>query len=185
MSTWTSSQTGDELTAIEIRALHPATRFRRPLADSFEVLDGKAKIAYTKVIPPEPAPLTLDERKQAMLSQLPSLRSDAQANGLLYTFPDGSTGKIQTRNTIDTGNINGLATQALVLQSQGIADAVMPFRVAENETKMLTPGQMIEMATAASNFVSGTYATKWAKEAEIANLTEETIDAYDVTAGWS
>lgn len=92
-------------------------------------------------------------------------RKTAESAGLPYTFTD-SAGTIQTADE-DIRNVLAVTTTALVLNSQGIVDAVIPFRDLENVTHMLTPDEAITMGMAVQAFISTTYSDAWAKKAAI------------------
>jgi hypothetical protein len=109
-------------------------------------------------------------------------RERRQQAGLSYLFPDGATGTIQTRDEQDLLNINGQVTAALVLSAQGYTAPMLAFRDSENVTHAMTPAQMIAMGMAASQFVSATYAAKWAHDEAIKQW--DGIAAYNVATGW-
>lgn len=117
-----------------------------------------------------------------LLAQVAAKRIAVQQTGLSYAFPDGQTGAIQTRNEQDTGIINGLVTAALVLQAQGVTEPALSFRDEQNTTHAMTPAQMIAMGMAASQFVSATYAAKWAHDTALAQWDGSA--PYDITTGW-
>lgn len=126
--------------------------------------------------PVKPAALKLpkiDTRSvaEAVKRRLAAKRIDVQGMGMTYTFPDGTTGTVQTRNAIDVINITGQAVGAMALSMQGDTTTLLPFRDAENVTHELTPLQMVQMAMAALNFVSATYLKKWELENKLDELT--------------
>lgn len=125
--------------------------------------------------------LPLEEQRTLLLAEVAKMRVYVQRAGKAYTFPDGA-GTIQTRDAIDLINVNGRVTAALVLQAQGVTDPVLEFRDAENVTHAMTPIQMIEMGMAASQFVSATYAAKWAHDTAV-SAWDGAIE-YDIAAGW-
>lgn len=124
----------------------------------------------------------LKAKRDALLPQVAARRVTEQRRGKVYVFPDGLTGTIQIRDEQDLVNINGRVTVALVLQAQGVVDPVLTFRDVENVTHAMTPAQMIQMGMAASQFVSDTYAAKWAHDSAIAAW--DGVEPYDLSTGW-
>jgi hypothetical protein len=129
---------------------------------------------------------SLASAQASMTASLETYRLIAQNAGLPYTFPDG-TGTIQTRDQTqypDISNINGRVSEALILSLQNDTTTTINFRDEQNITHAMTAPQIIAMGTAVSQFVTNTYTTKWAKEVEISQLTEENYQSYDITEGW-
>lgn len=144
-------------------------------------VDGK----WTNPAPGVPTAPTLDMLKARLHADVVSQWEKQVARGVAYTFPDGLADVIQTRDTQDTLNVNGMVTAALILQSQGVADPVLAFRGESNITHPLTPAQMIQMGMAVQGATLATYGAKWTHDAAIDALTTiEQAQAYDVTAGW-
>ena len=122
--------------------------------------------------------------KQNLLTALAARQLVAKAAGVSYTFPDSTSGIIETDDASIT-NINGLVTAALVMQAQGDTTTTINFRDAGNVTHSLTAAQTIPMGMTALTYISGTYATKWSKEEEINALSDVNAAlAYDVNAGF-
>lgn len=81
-------------------------------------------------------------------------RKRRETQGVLYLFPDGINGTIQTRDAEDFRNINGQCSAALILQLQGITDPVLWFYDAENVQHFMTPAQMLDMGIAVQAYVA-------------------------------
>ena len=133
---------------------------------------------------------TIEELKVAWVAVLIEQKYDAIdvlrdkkiAAGVPYTFPDGITGTIQTRDDRDFRNINGLASTAMALSGQAVT---LPFRDEEDRSHSLTLEQAISLGVAVTNRVSEIYTAAWShKDALSALTTAEAIEAYDLTAGW-
>ena len=107
----------------------------------------------------------LAAQKLLRKEQVNVLRKTKESAGLAYTFPTGS-GTIQTEDE-DIRNVLAVTTTALVLQAQGVVEAVIQFRDKENSTHDLTPTQAIAMGLAVQTFISSTYSDAWSKKAEI------------------
>ena len=145
------------------------------------------------VFPKKPAnPILPDVDTQSQTAaakrSLAAKRIDVQGTGMTYTFPDGSTGTVQTRNAIDVINITGQAVGAMALSMQGDSTTLLPFRDAENVTHELTPIQMVQMAMAALNFVSATYLKKWELENKLDELAASEASGEElvsVVEGWT
>ncbi len=150
---------------------------------------------------------TFTQQQQALRDALEAQRLIMQYAGFPYTFSpeipatladDGVTvispaitavvGTIQTRDPpgySDRININGLATEALILAGQGVTSPVQSFRDAQDVTHAMTPAQMQALGLAVGNFISATYRAKWKILDEIDALTPQTIGAFDITQGWT
>lgn len=124
----------------------------------------------------------LPGRRAVLWEAVAAERITRQQAGVPYLFPDGQSGTIQTRDTQDLVNVNGLATNAILGKAAGVVDAVLPFRDTENRTHLLTPDQMITMALTAAGYVSTLYQAKWAHDTAIAAWDGTT--AYDLSAYW-
>lgn len=129
--------------------------------------------------------LPLTKQKSALKDQNLQRRLDRMAQGISYDFPDG-TGTVQTRNDTDLGNINAVATTAIVLQGQGVTDPVVKFRDTENVTHLMTPEQAIAFGVALSSSITAIYQNKWDTDEAIDALADQAaIDAFDLDAEWS
>jgi len=114
-------------------------------------------------------------------AQVDVIRDSKIALGVPIVFPDGSSGTAQTRES-DKLNINGLVTSSLILKSQGVTGAVVPYRDLENITHMLSPDQMIQIGMDILNKISAVYQSAWAIKSAVASAADPM--AYDITAGW-
>lgn len=121
-------------------------------------------------------------QREALRAAVAADRIARQQLGIPYTFPDGKAGTIQTRDTQDLTNINGVATNAMLSKAAGVVDPVLPFRDEENETHMLTPDQAIALALAVASYVGRLYQAKWAHDSAIPAWDGST--AYDTLAFW-
>lgn len=126
------------------------------------------------------------DQKEALKADNLARRIARLNEGFEYTFPNG-VGVIQTRNDTDLGNVNAVATTAIVLQGQGVTDPVISFRDQGNVTHNLTPAQAIAMGVAVSAFVSAVYANKWRIDDEIIDVAvdQSEVDAIDLESEWS
>lgn len=128
---------------------------------------------------------SLDELKDKLHQENTSKRVQTLAAGISYDFPDGA-GTVQTRNPTDIGNINGVASMGTVLAGNGVTDAVLSFRDAENVTHPLTPTQAQAFGSAIGQAISAIYETKWSVGAQIdALVTAAECRAFDIDAAWS
>lgn len=133
----------------------------------------------------EPEPRAVEDCRAVLHDQVAAIRRRLERQGLSYAFPDGITSIIQTRDDTDIRNIQGNTTAAVVLQAQGIVDAVLTFRSADNINHALTPAEAIQMGMAVAARVSGLYAAKWTHDEAIDALdTVEACLAYDIHVGW-
>lgn len=134
---------------------HPTPEIVQPIIDSYDPLpDMRAKLH----------------------EEIANLRIEKQSKGVVYTFPDG-VGTIQTRDTQDLININGLATRAVISPN-----ATFQFRDQENVTHELTATQMGDLAQTAAEFVESLYAIKWAHDAAIDAW--DNTEPYDINQFW-
>jgi hypothetical protein len=123
-------------------------------------------------------------RKTELLAQVSKKRLEVMATGCAYTFPDGIAGHAQTRDSTDTGNINGIVTTALILKSSGVTSVFTEFNDAENVEHPLTPDQAITFGMTVGAWVSRQYKVKWTKEAQVAAIaTLDDLAAFDITTG--
>lgn len=144
---------------------------------------GKYQLVPPALNMPQTAVETLADIQAGLLAQLEVRQQQAAVAGAKYTFPDGTTGTIPTD---DAGQrlVNGMVTGAMIMQSQGITTAV-GFKDEENNMHSLAPADVIAMGMAMLEYISGTYAIKWAKEQEIADLPDVTAaQTYDINAGF-
>jgi len=88
----------------------------------------------------------LAQRKLELLADVERLRTQTLLVGGQYTFPDGPTQHIQLRDG-DRANLSGLANKAERLIAKGSTETMM-FRTYENESRILTPAQMVDMTDA-------------------------------------
>lgn len=90
--------------------------------------------------------------------------------GLSYTFPDGSVGHVQLR---DTDRINLLALQSA---ATGLAaansDTKLTFRSLENVNYELSAAECLAICTAATQFGQSLYQASWTLKQEIAAATQ-------------
>ncbi|MGJ8686616.1 MAG: hypothetical protein ACSHWQ_04000 [Spongiibacteraceae bacterium] len=105
-------------------------------------------------------------------------------SGLRYDFADG-TGTVQTRDQTDTGNINAIATNALIAHKNAVTDPAIAFRDEENVTHMMTPIQAMAFGQAVAAHITDLYQKKWAIADEIRAIGSS-VDAaeYDLSYKW-
>lgn len=140
---------------------------------------------WTNPAPPIPQPPSLESLQARLHADVVTQWEKQAVKGVAYTFPDGLSDVIQTRTIVDTTNVNGMVTAALILQSQDVTAPVLAFRGESNVTHPLTPAQMIAMGMAVQGATLATYSAKWVHDAAIDALTTiAQAQAYDVTTGW-
>lgn len=131
---------------------------------------------------PESIEANLSAAKADKKKQIESVRSEKETAGFPFVFSDG-LGMVQSRER-DIRNINGIVTTALILKSNNVTSASLPFRDLDNNMHMMTPTEALQLGLAATSFVSNIYNISWAKKAEVDGLTTENIATYDVSTGW-
>jgi hypothetical protein len=119
----------------------------------------------------------------AKLVEVKAVRDTKIAAGIPFMFPDGS-GTIQTRDLVDSRNIQTNVTMAIMLTMQGVTAAVMTFRDMENFEHAMTPAQMLVMGAYAAQQGQAVYSASWTVERVMAAMTPAQIIAYDVEANW-
>lgn len=127
-------------------------------------------------------PLTSQPQNIALLkksksAEIESIRAEIERTGCPFVF--GTVGDlIQTRDERDFININGVATNAMLLKTAGETGAVIPFRAKSDTSYMLTPDQAIALGKAVANRATALYAIQWALKDQIAAAeTAEEINA--------
>lgn len=135
---------------------HPTPELVQPIIDSYD---------------------PLPRLRADLHAHVAQMRIDRQQGGASYTFPDGVVGTIQTRDTQDLININGLATRAMMAPA-----ATFQFRDHENRTHDMSALQVAELATAAAGFVESLYQAKWTHDTAIDAWDGST--PYDVLQYW-
>lgn len=173
-----------EVLATEPPSYNPVTYSRAEVAPTQDGEGNWVQTWQVSALAPERVTINVEARKLELLEAAEEKRVAVMQLGRLYQFPDGA-GTIQVRNATDTGNINGIVTTALILQSMGVTDAFTDFNDHENVEHPLTPDQAIAMGMDAGAYVSRQYKVKWAKENEIkAMTTPEQLAAFDLDSGW-
>lgn len=105
--------------------------------------------------------------------------------GVRYTFPDGETDVVQTRDMKDTRNLQSQLSAATALKAKGVTNPVMMFRGESNVNHVMTPDQMIDMGIAVVMMGQQTYEAKWQKDDQIEHLQSlADAQAFDIDAGW-
>ncbi len=129
--------------------------------------------------------VTLESAKADKRLEINRMRDDKIFQGLSYSFPDGTTGIVDTREQPDFDNLQALTTLAQVLQSNGETGAVITFVDAQDQAHALTPAQMIDLGVAVTQRVAAVYAASWPMKVAVkAATTIGEIDAIDITTGW-
>lgn len=146
--------------------------------------DGSAhEITALGIVPPagaltEPPPPTLPDIKQEKRLEIEAARNQAERQGMPWIFPGSIGDVVQLRTERDITNVNGQVTNALVLQQQGITDAVLPFQGESNQTHMLTPAQMIALGQAVNAHIAALYQHQWQLKDQLNTAqTPEEIEA--------
>ena len=95
-------------------------------------------------------------------------------SGFTYTFPDGNTGTVQTRKSVDGNNDDGLNLSNLLLYSQVLISqnnttSTINFRDAENAVHNMTPQQFIALWSEYHTFLYNQLQWAWGKKEEVLN----------------
>lgn len=101
----------------------------------------------------------LDVTKTAMMADITNKLTAALEKGFSFAFSDVA-GHVQLRDG-DRGNIASARIRADKLVTQGVTDAVMPFRDWENVTHMCTPAQIVDLSDAAYEAYLGFLGAGW------------------------
>ena len=122
--------------------------------------------------------------KNIMKDKVGVQRLIKETSGFSFTFQDG-VGSVQTRDSTDIRNINGMVTMAMIANSQGVTGNAFSFRDTANITHPMTPSEVINLGVSTNTFISNTYQTSWIKKSEIDALTTETaVRGYSYSTGW-
>ena len=128
---------------------------------------------------------TLDELKADKRYAVNMARHRCCSAGVQYTFPDGVTGTVDTRNLNDAANILGLVTMAQALMPSAPDTVFTSFRDAEDQDHDLTPSQMLALYDVVAARRTASYSNSWAfKNAIAAATTPAELEAIDISAGW-
>ena len=121
-------------------------------AETGEVTQGEELV----LPPPDPA-----EVLAAQHAAINAERDRRLANGAVVTLPDYGDIPLQGRPH-DQINLIALKDTARDLADAGVTTPVVPFRDAENNMHLLTPAQMIAVASAGKSAAGAIYATSFA-----------------------
>lgn len=140
------------------------------------VRDGQVKAV-------DPAVVLADAKAKVQI-EIDALRDIRIEAGFAYTFPDSATGTVQMRLNRDVLNITGLGSAASVIASRGGTDP-LDFHDAENQSHVMTPAQVLDMALAAQVYYSACYEVAWSHKKAVAALaTMGAVAGYDFSGGW-
>lgn len=129
--------------------------------------------------------VTLESVKAEKRLAINAKRDERIFAGVTYSFPDGLTGTVDTREQSDFDNLQALTTLAQVLEANGETGAVITFVDAEDEAHSLTPSQMIDLGITVTQQIANIYAVSWPmKESVKAAATIAEVNAVDISAGW-
>lgn len=121
------------------------------------------------------------EDVKAIAWQIIKGKRDERQRGLMpYTSPSGDTHHNEMTDKV-IRDLSASTTAALVLASQGVTAAVMPWTVYENVTHMLAPAEMIAFGLAATQWHSAIHMTSQAirPQIEAAESVEELVAIVD------
>ena len=188
-SDWTQNDDVQaSMTALERQAWADYRAALRNMPEDF----SDPNIVIYPVLPDKPKLAPVDTRsvRTTVKRKIAAKRIDVQHAGMTYVFPDGTSGTVQTRNTVDITNIISLAVFAMTMNITGQDSELLSFRDEENITHELTHLQMLTMAMQAMAFVSATYEKKWALEQQFdvlaeSGASEETLMAFNIDEGWA
>lgn len=128
----------------------------------------------------------LNQEKFNAKVRIDDKRRTVAKSGFSYTFPDGQTGTVQTRKSVDgyyddDANLSNLLAQAQILISKNDSSTTIIFRDAENNNHTLTPAQVVAMWEAYQTFLYNQLQWAWGKKAEVSNATTiEQLDAITI-----
>lgn len=152
-------------TTVELKS----ATFRKP-----QLVDG-VWVEANPVLPTELLAIAKSSKQAEIANQL-SLELAAGVPFLFGENPD----VIQTRFERDLINISGITVRAIILNSQGVSDAVIEFRAESNQTYMITPQQAIALGEAVADHSSQAYARSWSAKDAIEHATSvNEIEAID------
>lgn len=106
------------------------------------------------------AKLNFNKYRAEKLLQIEQLQTVNLATGVLFLFGD-TEDVVQTRDERDLININGVATQAMLLKNAGVSDPIIQFRAQSNTSYMLTPDEAISLGVAVAQHSQQVYAKAW------------------------
>lgn len=109
----------------------------------------------------------LASTKSTMMSDIANKLTAALEKGFSFAFSD-VPGHVQLRDG-DRGNIASARIRADKLVTQGVTDAVMPFRDWENVTHMCTPEQIVTLSDDAYEAYLGFLGAGWALKDAVTN----------------
>lgn len=138
----------------------PSGVFRRPQFVAGNWIEGSPKTEAE----------LLSEAKQVALAKITREHQQRIVAGVPFNFGE-SQDVIQTRFNQDLINISGITTRAMLLQSQGVTDAVMNFRAQSNTTYQITPTQAIALGEAVALHIDGSYQQLWSQKDAIGSAT--------------
>lgn len=111
--------------------------------------------------------VNLAATKSTMMLDIANKLTAALEKGFSFAFSDVA-GHVQLRDG-DRGNIASARIRADALTTQGVTDAVMPFRDWENVTHMCTPAQIVSLSDAAYEAYLGFLGAGWALKDAVSN----------------
>jgi len=119
-----------------------------------EAFDGAAWVVSRERFDPPPT-----EQGVAKKAQVDAERDRRRHPGSLDT---GLGWAVDFRDATDEANIAGMVPEAMALDAQGVAEAVLVFRGADNVIRGLTPAEMVRVGQAVRRHVAAVYAASWA-----------------------
>lgn len=97
--------------------------------------------------------LPLERVKEIAWNKVKDERAIKQSGLMPYTYPSGDTHHNEMTDKV-IRDLSASTTAAIVLVSQGVSDAIMPWTTHENVTHMLAPEQMIAFGLTATQWHS-------------------------------
>ena len=144
-------------------AVDGTTEQRIKAGDRYRLLNDGDVLEFLS--PQEVNAEALAKAQAGKRSEIDGWRKAAEAAGFTHTFPDDSTGTVQTRER-DMTNIIGL-----VVGAQANPGASFEFRDGEDVTHTLTAEQVLTLGTVAQAFISSNYQHQWALKDQVASAT--------------
>ncbi|RJF94794.1 DUF4376 domain-containing protein [Oleomonas cavernae] len=148
----------------------------------FEVAGADIEPVPAGGLTPPPA---LQAYRLALRAEVDVIRDSHIAAGVPVDLGGGLVFTVDTRNDTDFRNILGLTTFALLAITAQAENVLIPFRAADDLTRLLTPEQVIGLSQAVTMRVAALYAVAWEGKAAIdAADTHTALDLLDLDAGW-
>ena len=135
-----------------------------------------------------------DLLKDDLYREIERVRDEKLTSGVVYQFPSGLVGTIQTRNLDDHRNIQVNAATAQYFLMVGLTNQPMVFRDTENIVHNLLPNEMCQMALYVSSISQQHFTNSWWHKDNLKqiNINDQTtveqaisqLENYDLYSNW-